>query len=86
VLIDGATAEGGGDFTVVSLFEFDVLLDVDSVTIACASAWDEVITKKIETSIFFIFSSLSVTTSLYLGKPVVMLKNLIYNCSYVLLY
>jgi hypothetical protein len=34
----GAIADGGGDFTVVSDLELElvVLLDVDSVTIACA--------------------------------------------------
>jgi hypothetical protein len=36
----GATADGGGDLTVVSLFEvlLEVELEVDSVTMACANA------------------------------------------------
>jgi hypothetical protein len=38
-VIAGATAVGGGDFTVVVLFEVEsvVLLDVESVTIGCAN-------------------------------------------------
>lgn len=46
-VIAGAMADGGGDLTVVSLIEFDVLLDVESVTIgsACAEAHVENITK-----------------------------------------
>jgi hypothetical protein len=46
-VIAGAIADGGGDFTVVSLIEFDVLLDVESVTIgsACALAHVKNITK-----------------------------------------
>ena len=37
-VIAGAIADGGGDFTVVSLIEFDVLLEVESVTIGSACA------------------------------------------------
>jgi hypothetical protein len=59
VLIDGAMADGGGDFTVVSdlELEFVVLFDVDSVTMAWAIAIDEAITKNSPTKEFFIWSS-----------------------------
>ena len=38
VLIPGAMADGGGEFTVVSLVDLVVELLVDSVTMACAHA------------------------------------------------
>jgi hypothetical protein len=43
-LIDGAMADGGGEFTVVSVVDLVVELLVLSVTIACAQA--EVIVKE----------------------------------------
>ena len=52
-VMDGATAVGGGDFTVVTLVESDVLLDVESVTIVSARANDEAVTITIATNIFF---------------------------------
>jgi hypothetical protein len=54
VLIDGAMADGGGDFTVVSDFEllFVVLLDVDSVTIACANTETVAVIIKIAANFF----------------------------------
>jgi hypothetical protein len=54
-LIEGATAEGGGDFTVVSDLEFEVLLDVDSVTIACAKTETVAVIIKIAANFFNIF-------------------------------
>jgi hypothetical protein len=45
VVIAGATAVGGGDFIVVSDVEFVVLLFVESVTMGCAIANVEVMTK-----------------------------------------
>jgi hypothetical protein len=61
VLIDGAMADGGGDFTVVSdlELEFVVLLDVDSVTIACANTETVAVIIKIAANFFNIFSYLS---------------------------
>jgi hypothetical protein len=44
-LIPGAMADGGGEFTVVSVVDLVVELDVDSVTMACAQA--EVIVQEI---------------------------------------
>jgi hypothetical protein len=38
VLMPGAMADGGGEFTVVSVVLRVVELDVDSVTMACAQA------------------------------------------------
>ena len=38
VLIPGAMADGGGEFTVVSVVDLVVELLVDSVTMACAQA------------------------------------------------
>jgi hypothetical protein len=37
-LMDGAMADGGGEFTVVSVVDLVVELLVDSVTMACAQA------------------------------------------------
>ena len=56
-VIDGAMAEGGGDFTVVSDFEFEfvVLLEVDSVTIACANTETVAVIIKIAANFFNIF-------------------------------
>jgi ribosomal protein RSM22 (predicted rRNA methylase) len=51
--MDGATAVGGGDLTVVTLVESDVLLDVESVTIVSANAIVEAVTITIATNIFF---------------------------------
>ncbi len=44
-LMDGAMADGGGEFTVVSVVDLVVEFEVDSVTIACAQA--EVIVQEI---------------------------------------
>jgi hypothetical protein len=60
VVTAGDTAVGGGDFTVVVLFEFDSLNDllVESVTIGCAIVFNEVITKSTAKSVFLnIFGS-----------------------------
>jgi hypothetical protein len=53
-VIAGATAVGGGDFTVVVLFDVEsvVLLLVESVTIGSAIAIDVVITKSTAVAIF----------------------------------
>jgi hypothetical protein len=56
----GATAVGGGDFTVVVLVEVEsvVLLLVESVTIGSAIASDVVMTKSTAVAIFlFIFNT-----------------------------
>lgn len=57
----GATAVGGGDFTVVVLLDVESVFDllVESVTIGCAIADDEIITKNTAAAIFLnvIFTS-----------------------------
>jgi hypothetical protein len=55
-VIAGATAVGGGDFTVVVLFEVEsvVLLLVESVTIGCANVMDEAMIKSTAVAIFLI--------------------------------
>jgi hypothetical protein len=55
-VIAGATAVGGGDFTVVVESDFDSvkLLDVESVTIGSANDADQAVTIAIATKIFFI--------------------------------
>jgi hypothetical protein len=52
----GATAVGGGDFTVVVLFEVEsvVLLLVESVTIGWAIAGDKTMTKSTAAAIFLV--------------------------------
>jgi hypothetical protein len=52
-VIVGATAVGGGDFTVVVLVES--VLDVESVTIVSAKETEQAVIIKIATSIFLIF-------------------------------
>jgi hypothetical protein len=52
-VIVGATAVGGGDFTVVVLVES--VLDVESVTIVSANATDAAVTIAIATKILFMF-------------------------------
>jgi len=49
-VIAGATAVGGGLFTVVS----EVLLEVESVTMGCAIAGDKTMTKSTPTSNFLV--------------------------------
>ena len=58
-MIAGATAVGGGDFTVVVDVESVVLLDVESVTIVSANVIEQAVTIAIATNIFsFLFYSL----------------------------
>jgi hypothetical protein len=52
-VIVGATAVGGGDFTVVVLV--DSVLDVESVTIVSANVTDAAVTIAIATIILFMF-------------------------------
>jgi len=51
-VIEGATAVGGGDLTVVSEVELVVLLEVESVTIGSAIALDKAMTKSTAVAIF----------------------------------
>ena len=57
VVTAGATAVGGGDFTVVVLLLSVVLLDVDSVTMVWAETPAAIANKATDTIIFFIFRS-----------------------------
>jgi len=54
IVTAGATAVGGGDFTVVVLLDVESVVDllVESVTIGCASVMDETITKSTAVAIF----------------------------------
>jgi hypothetical protein len=56
----GATAVGGGDFTVVVLLEVDsvVLLLVESVTMGSAIAGDKTMTKSTAVAIFLFILNL----------------------------
>jgi hypothetical protein len=63
-VIVGATAVGGGDFTVVVLVES--VLDVESVTIVSANVTDAAVTIAIATNILFMFF---LSPVVYIIKP-----------------
>jgi hypothetical protein len=74
VVIAGATAVGGGVFTVVSVREYefvvDVLFEVESVTIACANAVDVNMIKSTNAGNFLIifYFSLNNSYTLFIKK------------------
>jgi hypothetical protein len=77
IVIAGATAVGGGDFTVVVLFEVEsvVLLLVESVTMGSAIAEDKVMTKSTAVAIFLVifkpFLVIRKITSYYVHSNVI---------------
>jgi hypothetical protein len=60
IVTAGATAVGGGDFTVVVLFEVESVVDllVESVTIGCAIVSDVAMTKSTAVAIFLVILNL----------------------------
>jgi hypothetical protein len=75
-VIVGATAVGGGDFTVVVLV--DSLLDVESVTIVSANDNDAAVTIMIATSIFFMVLCFSYVFIMKTARNIIRITTSIY--------